>query len=404
MANKGKGRAASGGGSISKIKVNRNGKSYNYWTGRITVGYDSNGKQVQKSVSAKTQKEVLAKMKALEKELSSIPAEVALNSDAKQMTMENWMTLWSTEYLNHVAESTAYEYIHKCRHYICPALGKIKLNKLTPLQVQRFINKLSADKDHGGLGLSPKFVKDIYGVLHKALDQAVTLNYIGSNPCSRCSLPRVTAPELKLPSQNDLVKLLKAISGHKHENYYKLLMFTGMREAEALGLTWDCVDLDNNIILIKQQLLMRRGKEERRLGPTKNKKSRTIVIPAFLADILRNQKAREDEKATLFGNAWKNLNLVFSNDVGDYLSRQTVYTCFKRVLETNDIPDLTIHSLRHAYASLAFANGDDPKTVQTNLGHATSTFTLNVYAYSTPEMLRGSADRMNERYRQLLSE
>lgn len=404
MSNKeNRSRSANGIGSIRKKTITKkSGKQYEYWEGRVTLGFDSDGKQVQKSVSGKTQSDVVKKIKQLAASADT-SAYVPAPSNSKDMTVKMWLTTWCRDYLNHVASGTAFEYKKKCDRYLIPYIGEIKLEKLKAPQIQKCINTLNKAKTDGGAGLSAKSIKDVYGVLHRALEQALILGYINRNPSIGCSLPRVEAPQIRLYTEDELIQFLNAIEGHTHEIYYKLLIFSGIREAEGLGLTWDAVDFGNGCIHINKQLVMKRGENERCFGAPKDMEYRTIFLPASVMELLKIQQRRESKKAALCGNTWAGLNLVFSNPFGGFLSRQTVYTCYKRVVSSIGIPDVSIHALRHAYTALAFANGDDPRTVQANLGHATPDFTQRVYAYSTPGMRKGSAERMDNRFREMTS-
>ena len=94
------------------------------------------------------------------------------------------------------------------------------------------------------------------------------------------------------------------------------------------------------------------------------------------------------------GDLWTEKNLIFTNDTGSYLSYRTVYDCFKRVMVKIGSPSTRFHDLRHTYAVLAIKSGDDIKTIQENLGHATAAFTLDVYGHVTAQMRQDSADRM----------
>jgi len=161
------------------------------------------------------------------------------------------------------------------------------------------------------------------------------------------------------------------------------------------------VPLKKKCVHINKQLVRDRDSGEYSFGPTKNHKERTLFLPDDLMELLKTQKEKEELKRLAAGAKWENRNLVFSNPSGGFLSRQTVYTCFKRVVDKLGIPDVTIHTLRHTYCSLAFDNGDDPKTVQTNLGHATPEFTQRVYANSTEGMRKNSAERMGKKMSEL---
>lgn len=96
------------------------------------------------------------------------------------------------------------------------------------------------------------------------------------------------------------------------------------------------------------------------------------------------------------GDLWYNeFALVFTNEVGRPLSRRTLYKHFKKIAIEIGLPDLRFHDLRHSYAVASIRGGDDVKTVQTNLGHATAAFTLDVYGHATDQMKRDSAARMD---------
>lgn len=94
------------------------------------------------------------------------------------------------------------------------------------------------------------------------------------------------------------------------------------------------------------------------------------------------------------GQKWTQTDLVFTNATGGILSYRTTYDCFKRVVANIGIPDARFHDLRHTYAVASIKCGDDIKTVQENLGHATAAFTLDVYGHVTAQMKRDSANRM----------
>ena len=388
-------RIANGQGSVRrKITTRKGGKKYEFWEARYTIGYDADGKQVQKTVTAKTQAECVQKLNDLISEYGTIQQKPVISGT---VLVKDWLNTWKTDYLNHVTSGTAFEYGRKIELYIVPAIGDIPLNKLKNHDIQGMINRMIESRNRRGEPLSPKTVKDTYGVLHKALAQAVAIGLIRRNPAENCSLPKQKKPTLAHFETEHLAAFLAAIHGHCHENYYKTLLFTGMREAEGLGLTWDCVNFERGTIEINKQLQRNRKTGEYELVPPKDDEYRVIVAPGALMEVLKQQKASEDEKRRRCRDLWSERNLVFSNPVGDFLSYRTVYDCYKRIVKSIGIPAVRLHELRHAYTALALGNGDDIKTVQRNLGHATPDFTLKVYAYSSMDMQRSSADKMSRR-------
>ena len=164
-------RRANGDGTIRKITTTRNGKEYTYWQGRYTEGYDAcTGKQIQRSITGKTQKEVAQKLR-------QITAEI----DAKtyvapcKLSVAEWMAVWAQDYLVGIKASTAYLYKRTIDLYIVPHLGHIRLDALNAHAVQHFYNELAKPSKPDAAPLSAKSIKNIHGVLHKALKQAVLI-------------------------------------------------------------------------------------------------------------------------------------------------------------------------------------------------------------------------------------
>ena len=188
---------------------------------------------------------------------------------------------------------------------------------------------------------------------------------------------------------------INAVQGHRFEALYLTMLFTGLRRGEACGLTWDCVNLDKGTILVNKQLQNIPGKRgEYRLISTKSGKSRTITVATSVVELLREHKARQNENRLNAGSLWQDGNYVFCNEVGEHLSPHTVYHNYKKIVASIGLPDARLHDLRHSFAVASIQAGDDLKTVQSNLGHATATFTLDVYGHVTQEMKQASADRM----------
>lgn len=383
---------AAGAGSIRKKTVTKSGKTYTFWEARYSAGFDpGTGKQIQRSISGKTQKEVAQKLKAVTASIDS-----GTYTAPNRMTVGQWLDVWSAEYLGSIKPRTVESYLCQINNHIKPNLGAIKLEALDTPAVQRFYNGLSKEKD-GKPGLSPKSIKIVHGVLHKALGQAVAIGYLRFNPADACQLPRVERKEIAPLDNEAIASFMKAIRGHCYETVYLTMLFTGMRRGEICGLTWDCVNLDNGTILINKQLQKIPGKAgEFRLVSTKNSKGRTITVAASVVKLLREHKVHQIEARLKAGPLWKDTGFVFTNDIGEHLSPNTLYHNYKRIVAAIGLPDARLHDLRHSYAVAALRAGDDIKTVQGNLGHHAAAFTLDVYGHVTAEMKQASADRMEQ--------
>lgn len=312
------------------------------------------------------------------------------------MTVNEWLDIWLKDYQIGVKDSTAYLYERQAKLYLRPALGNIPLETLKAHTVQRLYNSLSQEHD-GQPALSAKTIKNIHGVLHKALQQAVLLNYIRYNPTTACVLPKIVKKEIHPLTDQQAAQLLNLLKGSKYEIPLTVDLFTGLREGELLGLMWDCVDFEKGTILVNKQL----RRSQRKGGtyyfsPPKNNRARSISLAPSVVLLFRLQKLAQNSMRMEAGDAWQENGLVFSNQTGGYLSYRTVYDCFKRIVKKIGSPATRFHDLRHTYAVACIKSGDDIKTVQENLGHATAAFTLDVYGHVTKQMKRDSAQRMEQ--------
>lgn len=387
------GRAANGSGSIRKVVKKKGDKEYTYWEGRYTTGFDpGTGKQVQRTVSGKTKKEVAQKLRQITAEIDA-----GTYQEPSNITVQEWLAQWQEKYMLDVKPSTAYLYSREINLHIIPGIGAVKLKALTADMVQSMYNKLFQPEDVTIKPCSAKSIHNTHGVLHKALNQAVLCGYIRTNPTDGCVLPRVEKKEIKPLDEVQIAQFIQEIQGHPHEYLYRITLFTGLREGEVLGLTWDCVDFNAGTLTVKQQL----RKEQKKGGQyyfssTKNGKIRVLALAPSVLELFKAQRQVQNAKKAQAGAAWEDNNLVFSNALGNFLSYRTVYDCFKRIVARLGLPSVRFHDLRHSYAAAALRAGDDIKTVQENLGHQTAAFTLEVYGHMTNQMKQASANRMEQ--------
>ena len=379
-------RGAAGSGNIRQRSDGR-------WEGRYTVGIDpGTGKQVQKSIYGKTQKEVRERLRKITSEIDD-----GSYLEPSRCRVGQWLDIWLNEYTDNVKPYTKYSYRITIQNHLKPAFGYVRLSELNTVMIQAFINSLVRSKEEGGKGLSPKTAINIHGVLHRALKQAANIGLIRSNPADACIRPRGERKPIHPLEDEEVGLFLNAVKGHRFEALYLVDLFTGMRQGEILGLTWDCVDFRRGTIFLYRQLQQRQTKGDFGYYFTslKNGKSRTVTPAPTVMQILREQRGKQNEMRLRAGAAWHNdEDLVFTNELGQPLSRRTVYKNFKAIAVGIGLPNLRFHDLRHTFATISFQSGDDPKTVQENLGHHSAAFTLDVYGHVTDRMRRESAERM----------
>lgn len=383
-------KSAAGVGTIRKKTVTRNGKEYTCWEARYTEGFDpGTGKQIQRSITGKTQKEVAQKLK-----VATAAIDAGTYKAPCKMTVGEWLDIWVSEYLRNVKPLTQQNYSEQVNRYIKPALAATKLEALDTHLIQRFYNSLRER------GLAPKTIKNIHGVLHCALRQAIENNYIRHNPTEACKLPKVERPDIKPLEPVQIAQMIQEAQQDSYCNLFIVALFTGMRQGELLGLTWDCVDFDTGVITVKHQLQRKDGRYY--LQSPKNGKSRMLLPAPLVMDALKQELQKQQAAQREAGTLWNNpLRLVFTDATGKQLVRRTVVKHFKAVAGRMGAEDVRFHDLRHSFAVTSLQAGDDIKTVQANLGHATAAFTLDVYGHVTQKMREDSAARMQQFFDQL---
>ena len=351
-----------------------------------------NGKR--RSFYGKKQKDAIKAMRA-----ALIQADDGTYFEPSNLTLQLWLTTWLEEYVQQSVKPLTYSsYKSKINNHLIPALGSVKLQSLNPTQIQIFINDLSRVKK-----LQPKSVKDTFAVLHKALGQALKLQYIGVNPSDACTLPRIEKKEVKPLTEEDIQNFLTEIHDEPFKDLFTVALFTGMREGEICGLSWKDINFKNGTITVRQQL---QRSKERGIGfyiaKTKNSRSRIITAAPFIMDTFKEIKAEQEKNKQLLEEAWNNeWNLVFVYGDGSIIPPQTVLKHYKRIAERIGRPDTVFHTLRHSYAVTALQLGDSLKTVQATLGHATASFTADVYGHVSEKMRQDSAARMQSYYENL---
>lgn len=386
-------RNAQGAGTIRQRPDGR-------WEARYTVGRDGGtGKQIQKSVYGKTQKEVLKKLRQV-----SVDIENGVYTEPSKLTVGQWLDIWLDEYTGNLKPHTVTAYKSLCNTHLKPTMGAIKLTALSTPVIQKTYNAL-----HKGRGnnqpLSAKTIRNLNGVFHKSMEQAVKIGYIRHNPCNNCTLPKVTRKEITPLDDTAIKRFISACEGEIYKTLYITTLFTGMRQGEVLGLRWDNIDFDNGIIYIVQQLQRKKADIEGELpeyyfASLKNNKPRKIMPAPYVMQLLKEHKKHQNIQRLKAGIAWGNgdsinNNLVFTDETGQHLKHRTVYNHYKAIVRKLGLENSRFHDLRHSYAVASLQNGDDIKTVQENLGHHTAAFTLDVYGHVTEKMRKKSAENMN---------
>lgn len=336
-------------------------------------------------VYGKTSQEVRKKIGVL-----TLQSDLGLFISESDMLLSEWLNQWISSYVS-VKDNTLSRYKIDVEQHIIPVLGKISLCDLKTTHVQMFYNRMLKE------GMSAKSLKNLHGVLHEALERAVLIDLIPKNVSNACVLPRVKQAEMHPLQGEEIPRFLDAIKGDTFENVYFVALFTGMRQGEILGLSWDCISFDRQIIFLSHQLQRSRKKRgEYYFVDLKNSKTRCIQPAPEVMAVFQQIKDEQIAIRNTPGTSWHNdMNLVFVDKNGRNLSCMTLYHHFKAIAARIGKPEMRFHDLRHTYATLSLQTGANIKTVSSQLGHATTAFTLDRYGHTTDPMRQDAANRMS---------
>ena len=338
------------------------------------------------------------KYKEVERKLAEARGDAArgIFFDAKGQTVGQWMERWLEDAVKPSKTHRTYAtHRQQVRSHIVPAIGRLKLEALRKVQVDR----LYADLIRGGL--APSSVRRVHAVLHAALEEAVRGDLIPRNPAAHANKPRVSQEETETLDAKQARTLLEAAKGDRYEALYALCLTSGLRQGEALGLRWSDIDLDAATLRVNRQLQRMRRDGDRPgklvLSEPKNASRRTVGLPRRALVALKSHRKRQLEEKLKAGAAWKDNGLVFATAEGAPLEAQNVVNRhYKPLLKRAGLPPIRFHDLRHSCLSLLAQRGEPIRDLQALAGHATAAFTLQRYTHHYGASAKRTADAMGD--------
>ncbi len=302
---------------------------------------------------------------------------------APSQTLESYLKAWLEQVVKPARRPGTHRgYEQLVRVHIVPALGSVRVDRLTPAQLQAFINAKLATS------LSPRTVQYMFAVLRAALARAVKWGIVARNVCDLVDAPSVERDEIQPFTRAEAAKLLAVSAGNRLEALYTVALGMGLRQGEALGLQWDDVDFAERQLHVRRQLL--RIDHKLTLAPLKTKKAtRTLTMPKVVLEALQDHRRRHIAAGLLPAG------FVFVAENGSPLDSRNVVRGYKALLKRAGLPDRRFHDLRHSAGSILLAQGASPKVVQAVLGHSQFQVTANTYLHVDRELHDDAAERMD---------
>jgi integrase len=371
------GRRGHNEGSISKRKDGR-------WEGRISLGYEG-GARKRKVFYGKTRRDVQQQLtKALRDHQQGLPVA------PERQTVATFLTTWLETAAKPKLRPRTYDsYRQTITKHLIPALGRTILQKLSPQQVQRYLNEKLAT------GLSARTVQYHHAILRSALNQAVKWDLVPRNVAKLVDVPRAEQHDFRYFTTEEARRFLRVVRTERLEALFTVAVSLGLRQGEALGLRWEDVDLEHGSLRVRMQLQRIDGKLT--LVATKTAKSRrTIPLPGFALDAMRRHRTKQLEERLAAGEQWQEHGLVFTTTIGTPIDARNLNRWFQQILTRAELPRIRFHDLRHTAATLLLVQGLSPRVIMETLGHSQISLTMNTYAHMMPAMQREAADQMHE--------
>lgn len=284
-------------------------------------------------------------------------------------TLAEWMNWWLTEDVaGNRAASTTYGYRNMARCHILPALGSASLSSLTPLRLQAYLY------DKFGEGLSPNTVNKHYTLLYTALQRAIDMNLLDKNPMERVSPLQKNEVHHAFYSPEQLRILFQVTAGTMLGLTVKLAAYLGLRRSEIAGLRWQCVDLKANIILIQEVRTEVGGQEVVKRPKTRRSIRRLGIsgIPDLQAELEHAWQQRRSDRPEEY--------VVLRPD-GTPPSPDQLTAQMAQVINQYQLPKITLHGLRHSFASIANSQNIPMHDISRTLGHSSISVTSNIYTH-----------------------
>ena len=373
---------------------------------RISMGVDSNGKQISRSKSFKPSKpnlpytklnrEIEAFILAFEKELESENVPRPIRPD--QITFKDFCVQYLEIKKPSLSPNTYNFYSKVIEEELIPMFARLKMCELRTYHIQQFVSYLATEKKRldGREGkIAASTVKRYTTVLRSIVTTAYKLEYIEDDigRSRRIEFPKEETKEVEAFTIQEVGDILNALESEpiNIRALIEVALFTGCRRGEIVGLKWADIDFEKQRISIKRSIYKLSDGKAREKEPKSRCSIRTISIPDRLCKTLTEYRIHQNRHIAYLGDTWKNNDYVFTEENGYVMNPHTPTKQFSKFLKRHGIRHLKFHGLRHTSATMLLANGCDIKTVSSRLGHADIT-TTNIYVHALESTDRLAAE------------
>ena len=281
---------------------------------------------------------------------------------------------------------------------IYPAIGHIKLKELradhlNSLYIQLAQPGVRKGQNRSGT-ISAKTIREHHRLIHTVLDQAVKEGLVAFNVADRATPPKVEQKDVNYfqPEQISSIREALEVEPMKWKTLVHILLITGARRGEVLGLKWDKVDFSKNQVYICNSVLYSPDVGIYESTPKTEKSKRYVSLPEETMQLLRKYRAWQSEERLRLGEYYQDQGFVFAQDNGRPMHPDSVTTWLDRFSKRHELPHINPHAFHHTMASMLYFNGVDSVSISKRLGHAQVSTTANIYAHVMEEADKKNAD------------
>jgi integrase len=353
------------------------------WVSVLNLGWQD-GKRKRKYLYGKTRKEVAEKLtEELGKQQRGLPV------DVPRQTVGQFLAWWLEHEVKPNREpGTHARYESTVRIHLVPDLGKHQLAKLTAQHVAALLRRKEA------AGCTPQTVFRIRTVLGIALNRAVKLDLVARNVVSLVDSPKVPQTEVQPWTREEALRFLDVARQDRFGAVFSVALALGLRQGEALGLTWEDVDFDRGVLHVRYQLqrVTGQGLVRKRLKTARSRRS--IALPREVVEALRAHRVKQLEARLVAGGRWQETGYVFTSTIGTPAHPSEVGRTYQKLVKAAGVPYKRFHDQRHWCATLLLAQGVPTRMVMDLLGHSRIRTTMDLYGHVLDEGRRDVADAM----------
>lgn len=310
-------------------------------------------------------------------------------------TFDAYAAGWLQRAQGRLKPSTFASYSRNLRTHVAPTLGRVPLQQIDSLMLDDLFQRLLAGGRQDGVdgGLSPTTVRYVGTIVGAVLADAAKRGVISRNPMDSATPPRPKQRgDHTVWSQEQVRQFLRSTKDDRLHSLWRVLLFTGLRRGEALGLAWESVDLDAGVLTVSRSLVDTEWGRPVFSTPKTSAGGRTINLDEETLEVLRRHRTAQLQERLRAGASYVDHGLVFAHSDGTPHHPDRVSRSFRLATKKAGVPEVRLHDLRHCHATLLLLAGVPAHVVQRRLGHSHVSITLSVYAAVMPSQDREAAD------------